>query len=233
VVEEDEEGRRRTRKAERGTPQGGVISPLLANIYLHLFDRAFIVYCRATGLNAHLVRYADDFVVLMRGTVNETFNRVKQVLGRLDLTLHEEKSRVLDARKESFDFLGFTFCRKKHFKTGKVITLVEPSRKSEQKFRDEVRGLTSRLTHCVGQDEVLQRVNRYVRGWVNYFHLHNSTRVFCRQRFFLEQRMRKYLQGRRQIKGFGFRRWPSAKLYKEFGLYAIPQYAPYRRARMR
>jgi hypothetical protein len=114
-----------------------------------------------------------------------------------------------------------------------VITLVEPSRKSEQKFRDEVRGLTSRLTHCVGQDEVLKRVNRYVRGWVNYFHLHNSTRVFCRQRFFLEQRMRKYLQERRQIKGFGYRRWPSARLYKECGLYAIPQYAPYRCARMR
>jgi hypothetical protein len=85
----------------------------------------------------------------------------------------------------------------------------------------------------VEQDEVLQRVNRYVRGWVNYFHLHNSTRVFCRQRFFLEQRIRKYLQERRQIKGFGLRRWPSAKLYKEVGLYAIPQYAPYRRARMR
>jgi RNA-directed DNA polymerase len=233
VVEEDEEGKRRTRKTQRGTPQGGVISPLLANIYLHLLDRAFLIYCRATGLKAHLVRYADDFVVLMRGTVNETLNKVKQVLGRMDLTLHEEKSRILDARKESFDFLGFTFCRKKNFKTGKVITLVEPSRKSEQKFRDEVRDLTSRLTHCVGQDEVLKRVNRYVRGWVSYFHLHNSTRVFCRQRFFLEQRMRKYLQGRRQIKGFGYRRWPSAKLYKEFGLYAIPQYAPYRRARMR
>ena len=65
-----------------------------------------------------------------------------------------------------------------------------------------------------------------------YFHLHNCTRVFVRQRCFLEQRMRKYLQGRRQVKGFGFRRWPSAKLYKELGLYAIRQQAPYRRARM-
>ncbi len=109
---------------------------------------------------------------------------------------------------------------------------MEPSRKSEEQFRDEVRNITSRKSHCVSQQEVLERVNRYVRGWVNYFHLHNSTRVFVRQRFFLEQRMRKYLQGRRQVKGFGFRRWPSAKLYKEFGLYAIPQYAPYRRARM-
>lgn len=233
VVEQDEEGKRRTRKAERGTPQGGVISPLLANIYLHLLDRAFLINCRATGLKANLVRYADDFVILMRGAVEETYDKVKRVLERLDLTLNEEKSRIIDASKESFDFLGFTFCRRRNFKTGKVITLVEPSRKSEQKFRDEVRDLTSRLTHYIGQDEVLKRVNRYVRGWVNYFHLHNSTRVFCRQRFFLEQRMRKYLQGRRQLKGFGFRRWPSARLYKEFGLYAIPQYAPYRRARMR
>ena len=74
--------------------------------------------------------------------------------------------------------------------------------------------------------------NRYVRGWVNYFHLHNSTRVFVRQRFFLEQRMRKYLRGRRQIKGFGLRGWPASRLYKEFGLVAIPQYAQYRRTRM-
>jgi len=170
-------------------------------------------------------------VIVMRGEMKGTVDRVKQVLARMELKLNEEKSRVVDVREGSFDFLGFTFARKRNAKTGRVITLVEPSRKSEEQFRDEVREMTSRKSHCVPQQEVLERVNRYVRGWVNYFHLHNSTRVFVRQRFFLEQRMRKYLQGRRQGKGFGFRRWPSAKLYKEFGLYAIPQYAPYRRAR--
>lgn len=231
VVEEDQAGKRRSKPTERGTPQGGVISPLLANIYLHLFDRVFLSYCRATGLKAHLVRYADDFVIVMRGEMKGTVDRVKQVLARMELKLNEEKSRVVDVREGSFDFLGFTFARKRNAKTGRVITLVEPSRKSEKQFRDEVREMTSRKSHCVPQQEVLERVNRYVRGWVNYFHLHNSTRVFVRQRFFLEQRMRKYLQGRRQVKGFGFRRWPSAKLYKEFGLYPIPQYAPYRRAR--
>jgi hypothetical protein len=71
-------------------------------------------------------------------------------------------------------------------KSGKMIVAVEPSRKSEQRFRDEVRSLTARWTHCVAQDEVIKRVNRYVQGWVNYFHLHNSTRAFARQRFFLE-----------------------------------------------
>jgi RNA-directed DNA polymerase len=232
VVEEDPEGKRRTQPSQRGTPQGGVISPLLANIYLHLFDRVFLSYCRARGVKAHLVRYADDFVILMRGGMEATVDRVKQVLGRMELKLNEEKSRVVDAREASFDFLGFTFARKRNAKTGKVITLVEPSRKSAERFRDEVRELTSRKTHCVAQPEVLERVNRYVRGWVHYFHLHNSTRVFATQRFFLEQRIRKYLQGRRQSKGFGMRRWPSAKLYKELGLYVIPQYASYRRTRM-
>ena len=232
VVEEDEEGRRRIKGAKRGTPRGGVISPLLANIYLHLFDRAFLSYCRATGLAAHLIRYADDFVILMRGGVKETLVKVGQVLGRMELKLNEEKSRVVDAREGSFDFLGFTFCRKRSFKTGKVITLVEPSRKSQRHFRDEVRNLTGRWSHCMAQGEVVKRVNRYVQGWVNYFHQHNSTRAFVRQRFFLEQRMRKYLQKRRQIKGFGYRQWPASRLYREWGLYTIPLHAAYGRTRM-
>jgi RNA-directed DNA polymerase len=215
VVEEDEAGKRRTKPTQRGTPQGGVISPLLANIYLHLFDRVFLSYCRATGLKAQLVRYADDFVILMRAGMEATEQKVKQILARMELKLNEEKSRVVDARQGSFDFVGFTFSRKINPKTGRVITLVEPSRKSEEQFRDEVRDMTGRKSHCVSQQEVLERVNRYVRGWVNYFHLHNSTRVFVRQRFFLEQRMRKYLRGRRQIKGFGLRSWPASRLYKE------------------
>ena len=118
VVEEDQEGKRRSKPTERGTPQGGVISPLLANIYLHLFDRVFLSYCRAAGLKAHLVRYADDFVIVMRGGMKGTVDRVKQALARMELKLNEEKSRVVDVRQGSFDFLGFTFARKKSAKTG-------------------------------------------------------------------------------------------------------------------
>jgi RNA-directed DNA polymerase len=231
VVEEDEAGKRRTRKAKRGTPQGGVISPLLANIYLDLFDRVLLTYCRGAGVAAHLVRYADDFVILMRAGVNETLLKVKQILGRMELTLNEEKSRVVDAREESFNFLGFTFCRKRNRQTGKDIILVEPSRKSQLHFRQEVRHLTGRWSHCLAEEEVLGRVNRYVTGWVNYFHLYNSTQAFRRQRFFLEQRVRKYLQKRRQRKGFGIKRWSTARLYRELGLCAIPVHAPYRRTR--
>ena len=234
VVEENQRGTHRFgggKKSKCGTPQGGVISPLLANIYLNLFDRMFLSYCRLTGLAAELIRYADDIVILMRGGVDKTLVKVKEMLEGMGLKLNEEKSGVVDAREGSFDYLGFTFSRKRN-KTGRVITLVEPSGGSERHFREEVRSLTARWTHCVRQEQVLERVNRYVRGWVNYFHLYNSTRVFCRQRFFLEQRMRKYLQGRRQIKGFGYRRWPTARLYRELGLYVMPVHPSYRQTRM-
>jgi RNA-directed DNA polymerase len=231
VVEEDQGGKHRTKRTERGTPQGGVISPLLANIYLNLFDRMFRSYCRATGLAAELVRYADDFVILMRGGVRQTRMKVEQIMARLGLTINEEKTRSVDAREGSFEFLGFDFRRKRNPKTGKLIALIQPSRKSEQHFRDNVRELTARWTHGASQQNVVERVNRYVEGWVNYFYVHNSTKVFTRQRFFLEQRMRKYLQKRRQRRGFGMKQWPSSRLYRELGLYAIPLHAPYRQNR--
>jgi hypothetical protein len=143
---------------------GGVISPLLANIYLNRFDRMFRSYCRATGLAAALIRYADDFVILMRGGVEQTRETVQEMMEDLGLKLNEDKTQVVDARKESFEFLGFSFSRKLSFRSAKRITLTEPSRKSEQHFRDEVRSLTARWSHCLAQHDVVERVNRYVTG---------------------------------------------------------------------
>ncbi len=149
-----------------------VVSPVLANIYLHLFDRVFLQYCRSTGLAAKLVRYADDFVILMRGGAKETRLKVEEILARMELKLNEEKSRVVDARGESFDFLF----SQEECAQGEGDYPGEPSGKSEQHFRDKVRGLTSRNSH-LPQPEVMERVNRYVRGWVTYYHVHNSTRL--------------------------------------------------------
>lgn len=163
VVEEDGEGKRHTaggKPAKRGTPQGGVISPLLANISLPLFDRAVLAHGRATGVAARLVRYCDDFVILRRGGVTETRREVEQIVGRRELKLNEEKRRVVDARQGSFDFLGVTFGRKRSWRTGKGISLVEPSRTSQQHFRDEVRQRTGRGSHSRPPGEVVERVNR-------------------------------------------------------------------------
>jgi len=110
--------------------------------------------------------------------------RIAAVCG-VALKLHAEKSRVVDARAGSCDLLGFTLARKRSPKAARVSTVVKPARKSEPQVRDEGRGVTSRRSHSMPQQEVLERVNRYVRGWVNYFHVHNSPRVCTRQRFFL------------------------------------------------
>ncbi|MEA2657841.1 MAG: hypothetical protein QOF64_426 [Candidatus Binatota bacterium] len=115
MVEQDQEGKRRTHKPKRGTPQGGVISPLLANVYLNLFDRMFRSYCRSTGLAAELVRYADDFVILMRGRVDGTRKKVEQMLEGMALKLNQDKTQVLDARQQSFEFLRFSFLRQRKF----------------------------------------------------------------------------------------------------------------------
>ncbi len=170
-------------------------------------------------------------VIRRRGGGKETLKQGKQVWARLELKLHEEKSRVGDAREGSCDFRGVPLARKRNPKTARVITVVTPSRKSEQQCREEGRGLSSRRSHSRPPQAGWERGNRSVRGGVNYFHVHNSTRVLARQRFFVEQRLRQYLQKRRQSKGCGYRRWPASRLSREWGRYAIPVHAPYGRAR--
>jgi len=112
VIEEDELSIKRHQPAGRGkrcgTPQGGVISPLLANIYLHLLDRLWERHDLSSRFNAELVRYADDLVICCGGSPEQPLEVLKMVLSRLGLSLNESKTRIVDARNESFDFLGFS-----------------------------------------------------------------------------------------------------------------------------
>src|SRR5208283_3319968 len=112
---------------EQGTPQGGVISPLLANIYLNVLDTLWVVKRVEERLGARLVRYADDCVILCRGNTDRILNGVRRVFDNLHLKLNEEKTRVVDARRESFNFLGFTIGMKRGRKTGKMYSHIEPS----------------------------------------------------------------------------------------------------------
>jgi RNA-directed DNA polymerase len=123
VIGEDKDGARKNvgggKANSKGTPQGGVISPLLSNCYLHLLDRIWEKHQLRWKLKARIVRYADDFVVLCKGKVDEPLSAVRHVLDRLDLTLNETKTRIVDARKESFNFLGFEIRVSKSWKSGK------------------------------------------------------------------------------------------------------------------
>jgi RNA-directed DNA polymerase len=117
VVEEGKDGKKRTGGNPKGTPQGGVISPLLANIYLHVLDRIWKVKKVEERFKARLIRYADDFVVLCQGQPERVLKGIKMILRGLELSLNEDKTRVIDAKKQRFHFLGFTLEVRKNVST--------------------------------------------------------------------------------------------------------------------
>lgn len=160
------------KRNDKGTPQGGVISPLLANIYLHWFDKAFH---RTDGpahwAKARLVRYADDFVVLARHQSQRLRQHIEDKLEKwLKLELNREKTRVVNVRKESLDFLGYTFCyvHSRLYPGTKVLSM-RPSAKAVQRQKDALRWLTSAAMRTVPVTELIGRINRQLRGWGNYF----------------------------------------------------------------
>lgn len=217
MVEED--GRRW--KPKLGTPQGGVISPLLANIYLHELDVTWESrgYTRRSGPNVQLVRYADDLVLLTDRDARWAMERLKEILGGLELRLNEEKSRVVDAEKETFDFLGFTYRRVWNLSGTKRAALFYPSKKSQKRLREKVKKVLN-ANVPVTTAEQIERTNEILRGWVNYFRVGNSTRVFHDIRWYVEQRLRRVLQRRSHHYGMGWGRYDYCYLYQKLGLYA-------------
>jgi RNA-directed DNA polymerase len=177
VMEGAEEGggRGKWSRSKQGTPQGGVISPLLANVYLHWFDKLFH---RADGpaqwAKAKLVRYADDFVVLaryqgpkLRGWIEE------KIENWLKLEINRDKTRVVDLREEkaSLDFLGYTFRWQgdRYGRAGQRYVHVGPSKKSLQKERDAMAELTDRRQGCTPLPRLIERLNQHLKGWAGYF----------------------------------------------------------------
>jgi group II intron reverse transcriptase/maturase len=217
AVEED--GRRW--KPRRGTPQGGVISPLLANIYLHALDELWKKrgYDQRGGPNVQLVRYADDLVLLTDKNATWALERLREILDRLELELNEGKSRVVDAEKETFDFLGFTYRRVTNPKTGKRAAMFYPSKKAQKRLRQKVKNILG-PSYPITIDEYIKRTNRVVRGWVNYFRVGNANHVFRDLQWYVEVKVRRVLQRKAGRYGCGWRRYDKAYLYGRLGLYS-------------
>lgn len=215
----EEEGRRW--KPSRGTPQGGVISPLLANIYLHVLDEEWEKrgYAERFGSNVQLVRYADDLVLMTDRDAEWALERLREILKELELELNEEKSRVVDAEKETFDFLGFTYRRVTNPKTGKRAALFYPSKKAQKRLRAKVKNILNPL-YPITIDEFIRRTNQVVRGWVNYYRISNASRVFHDIHQYVEVKMRRVLQRKAGRYGCGWHRYDYAYLYQRLGLYS-------------
>jgi group II intron reverse transcriptase/maturase len=215
----EEEGR--IWKPRRGTPQGGVISPLLANIYLHVLDEEWEKrgYNQRNGPNVQVVRYADDLVLLTNKDARWAMDRLREILEPLELKLNEEKSRVVDAEKETFDFLGFTYRRVDNPKTGRRVTVFYPSKKAQKRLRGKVKNILN-PHYPISIDEYIRRTNQVVRGWVNYFRIGNANRVFHDMHQYVEVKIRRVLQRKAGRHGCGWHRYDYAYIYHTLGLYS-------------
>jgi RNA-directed DNA polymerase len=227
IVEEREDGKKEYKGNDKGTPQGGVISPLLANIYLNVLDSLWTAKKVQERLGARLVRYADDCVILCKGKADLILKGVKGVLSDLGLTLNEEKTRVVDARQESFNFLGFTIGRKTGRRTGRRYFHIEPSKKALKHIRSEIKGLTTERYSSVPTEDVIRMANEVARGWVGYFRYGNCTKALADLRRYLIYRMRIYLRRKHHYRSFGFKAYPDRYYYDSLRLYEIPTKAPW------
>jgi group II intron reverse transcriptase/maturase len=236
VVGEDEDGTRRNigggKANTQGTPQGGVISPLLANLYLHLLDRLWKRQHLQRQLEARLVRYADDFVVLCRKGTEQPLAVIRRVLDRLGLRLNEQKTRLVNAKEGSFDFLGFAFRMRVSRVTGNAYPHVQPSKRSLQKIKSHVTALTHRRLCVLPLPVVMKRVNEALVGWVGYFHYRNCSRSLEQLKGHAEQRVRTHLCKRHKVRSRweGYHRFPNRLLYEKYGLFKVPTTAGWTRA---
>ena len=227
VVEEDENGTKRHiggKGNRKGTPQGGVISPLLANLYLHLLDRIWERHQLNKRLGAHLVRYADDFVVLCKRGTERPMTIIQNILTRLELTLNKSKTRMVNASQERFDFLGFELRIARSWRTGSLYPNVRPSRKSLKTIKSRLTAMTRRGLTRLPLEEVVENVNLTLRGWTAYFHYRNCSEVLSQVKEHTEQRLRTHLRKRHKIKdrGTGCLCFTGRSLYTKYGLYKVP-----------
>ena len=227
VEETDERGRTRrtTRNKDegRGTPQGSPLSPLLANVYM----RRFIVGWRALGherrLDAHIVHYADDFVICCRGTAAEAMAAMRAMMTELKLTVNEAKTRRCRVPEETFDFLGYTIGRCWSPRTGRAYIGTRPSAARVRRLKAEIRDQTSRRRLHSEVGEVVARRNRMLLGWSNYFCLGPVSRAYRAIDRHAVDRLRQWLRAKHKARDRGTTRYSDEYLHEVLGLVRLSE----------
>ena len=185
---------------EIGSPQGGVISPLLANIYLHVLDMYWAERYSSLG---KLIRYADDFVIICRTRqdAETALQTVEQIMDILKLTLHPTKTRVVDMGQDGFDFLGFHFHKKKSKKSNKLLPYNWPAPKAMKAVRSKIHLITERKSLSNPLSEVIKFLNRVIRGWRNYFRIGNCTLKFQQLDRYVRYRLEQWVRSKQGSRG--------------------------------
>jgi len=213
---------------KKGVPQGGVISPLLSNLYLNEVDK-MLEKAKETTRNGkytylEYARYADDLVILVDGFPRHDWllqavnKRLREELAQLHVEINEEKSRIVDLSKgESFGFLGFEF-RRVRSRKGAWRPRYTPKRKKRTALLDKLKDIF-RCFQSQPIDRVVALINPILRGWVRYFAIGDSSRCFGYIKDWVEKKVRRHLMRARGLRGFGWDRWSRRWLYEHLGLF--------------
>ncbi|HEV2079093.1 MAG TPA: group II intron reverse transcriptase/maturase [Allosphingosinicella sp.] len=220
VEEQDGEGRRRMtggKQSTCGTPQGGVISPMLANLYMNRFLKHWRMTRRGEAYRAHVLAYADDFVILSRSHASEALAWTHKVMRRLGLMLNEAKTSIRDARCECFDFLGYSFGPHRFRKDGHWYLGASPSRKSVQRLKDRV-GEILVPGNQAPWPEIRDRLNSLLRGWSGYFGYGTRLMAYRAVDHYVSARVRRFLARRHKVPSRGTRRFSDEVVFGDLGV---------------
>ena len=222
VEEKDKRGRRhrttQNKERGRGCPQGAPISPMLANLYMRRVILGWKVLGYEHRFGARMVTYADDLVICCRFQAEEALKAARHLLERLKLTLNENKTRVCRLPEADFDFLGYTIGRCYSSKTGRAYLGTRPSKKAVRRIIREISRLTSRSRCLLEAERQVERLNRLLVGWSNYFHLGPVSKAYGAVDRHTCRRLRWWLCKKHKVQGRGTSRYPDETLYQTLHL---------------